>query len=113
MRRFVLYIFVSLISLASCSKPEKNVVEKQIAVYETAIERVEAASNATELKAIREEVKGEIKAIKEAGAQELKEIRWNSFKKDSTAKVLTDSLLSTIKKYGVFCREKAKQFRVK
>ncbi len=108
-----MYIFVSLISLASCSKPEKNVVEKQIAVYETAIERVEAASNATELKAIREEVKGEIKAIKEAGAQELKEIRWNSFKKDSTAKVLTDSLLSTIKKYGAFCREKAKQFRVK
>lgn len=108
-----MYIFVSLISLASCSKPEKNVVEKQIAVYETAIERVEAASNATELKAIREEVKSEIKAIKEAGAQELKEIRWNSFKKDSTAKVLTDSLLSTIKKYGAFCREKAKQFRVK
>lgn len=108
-----MYIFVSLISLASCSKPEKNVVEKQIAVYETAIERVEAASNATELKAIREEVKVEIKAIKEAGAQELKEIRWNSFMKDSTAKVLTDSLLSTIKKYGAFCREKAKQFRVK
>jgi hypothetical protein len=104
---------VSLISLASCSKPEKNVVEKQIAVYETAIERVEAASNATELKAIREEVKGEIKAIKEAGAQELKEIRWNSFRKDSTAKVLTDSLLSTIRKYSAFCCEKAKQFRVK
>lgn len=113
MRRFVLYIFVSVISLASCSRPEKNVVEKQIAVYEAAIERVKVASNAKELKAIREEVKGEIKAIKEAGAQELKEIRWKSLMKDSTSIVLTDSLFSTIRKYGAFCREKVKQFRVK
>jgi hypothetical protein len=89
------------------------VIEKQIDVYKTGIERISSVSNIKEFNLVRNEVKTEIEAIKSANNEELSNIRWNAFLKEPEAVRQSDSLIAIIKRYGTLCRNKRKQFKVK
>ena len=106
---FALFLFLSAMS---CSE-QKSVIEKEIDVYLVGIERASDANNIKELKLVRQEIKDEIKAIKEVNKEELSDIRWNAFMKEPEAVRQTDSLMSVIKRYAAVCRDKRKQFKIK
>ena len=109
----IIYVLVLFLTIVSCGNSRKSVIEKQIDVYEAGIERISSVSNIKEFNLIRNEVKTEIEAIKNANKEELSDIRWNAFLKEPEAARQSDSLMAVIKRYGALCRNKKQQFKIK
>lgn len=109
----IICVIALLLVVVACGNQKKSVLEKEIDVYEAAIQRISAANNLKEFTLIRNEVKEEISAIKAANREELDSIRWDAFLKKPYAVILQDSLMSTLKKYNAHCRSKKQQFKIK
>ena len=99
----VCFLFLVIFAV-SCS--QGDVIDKQIAAYESAIDKISAVNTLKELSSMRKDVRNEIEEIRISNYDEYKKIMYDSKAKKQYAIEKVKRLKDTRSRYIDLCKQK-------